>query len=62
MKFYLIIPAYSKEIGYKKFTFGPYKNHREALRASKTLGSGIIVRLNTGNLEEAVKILDRSRR
>jgi len=61
MKFYIIVPSYSKEVGYKKFTFGPYKTRSNALEISRELG-GEVAKLDADSLEEAIEMLNKRRR
>jgi len=60
--FYVIVPTYSREMGYRKNVFGPYSNWEKAQEVSDKVGPGEIVELPTGDISEAVRILEEEGR
>ena len=58
--YFLVVPTYSRELGYTRNVFGPYKTEEKVRQADDELGSnGEIIELETDTLSEAIEILNR---
>ena len=57
--FFLIVPTYSRELGYIRNVFGPYVSEEYAMKADDDVGPGEIDELPVNTLEEATEILNR---
>lgn len=57
-RFFVIVPSYAREIGYKQNVFGPYSDFDKAQRVADVV-VGEIVELPVTTLDEAIRILNQ---
>jgi len=59
VNYFLVVPTYSRELGYIRNVFGPYVSEEYAMKADDDVGPGEIVELPVNTLSEAIEILNR---
>ena len=58
-RFFIIVPTYSREMGYRNNVFGPYTTVDRARVVSDKVGPGEIVELPVRTLDEAIDLLSK---